>query len=101
MLTDILFLILAGFISGFVAIFSVINYVFPVEFQTSVTWFLNHLAYARGVFPVNALLNAVSLYVSFIALFYGLKIALWVFGHTPWIGSSKKFPTISHRSGKN
>lgn len=100
MIYNLFFYTLGLLTNAFTALFSVIDYVFPPEFQQSVVFFVNHLAYAKGIFPVNALLNAISLYLSFIALFYGLKVVLWVFAHTPWIGSHKKMPSLSHKPGK-
>lgn len=102
MLYDLFFYTLGGIINAFAWLFQSISYVFPEEFQESITFFISHLAYAKGIFPVDSLLNALELYLVFVAYFYGLKITLYIFAHTPWIGGKMfKLPSFSSKIGKN
>lgn len=101
MLTSILFLVLGSILLGFSKIFSIIDYAIPNQIESAISYFLNYFIYFRGIFPIDTLLQVISAYLTFIVLFYGLKIGLYLFAHLPFFGGYKKLPTISSKVGQN
>lgn len=100
MITSALLYILGSILNAFFFIFSAISYAVPDEIESSITFLLGYVNIFSGVFPLDTLYSVILAYLSFITLFYGLKVALWVFAHIPFIGSGRKFPSVSSKAGK-
>lgn len=94
MIFDALILIGNVVVVSLAKLLSLIVIQLPVKFISSITYFVSHLLYARGFFPINELFQAMGVYLIFLGGYYTFKLLRWAFALSPWIGKSVGDPTI-------
>lgn len=81
-------------------IFSIIDYVFPEQIEQAVIDLLGYIKYASVLIPVDDLIQALIYYLTFLSLFYGLKVGLYAISFMTKVTHHTKLPTISNKTGK-
>lgn len=83
MLVDILLLV-AGFVLNFISfLFGLITFVIPVEALASISQAFSYIAYVQAFFPIDTLVTVLTSYLSFLLLWYGWKLIMWVYSILP------------------
>jgi len=114
MITSILFGIGAWFLSMIATILNALTWTIPSAFTDSITSYISYLGYAQGIVPVVAtpgytglagsigLLTLFGYGLSFITLWYTVKLIIWMFALIPWIGKHVPMPhSGGHSSGEH
>lgn len=109
MITDILVLIIGGFVQLVVFLFSAITFFIPTQFATAISEFVGHLRYAQGIMPIvpdpsmtglasnTGIMTILGWALGFIAAWYTLKLVLFTFSIIPWLGRHIHLP---HSGGR-
>lgn len=93
MLVDTFFFVINLILTGISKAFSALSLALPEEITTSIEYFVSHFAYLSGIVNVQALFSALGFLLTFTALWYTVRIILWIFALTPWIGKDATMPT--------
>lgn len=89
-----LFLWLFGFVLWlFNIIFGSIPFSLPANFISSVEYFFAQLKYADILIPVNTLMQALGVWLTFIATYYSVKIFMWIY-HVIRHGGDSDLPVL-------
>lgn len=98
MITDVLLYLASGFLSGLHLLFSVLNFVVPVQVTSAIQYFFSYFGYLSGVIPIDTLFSVVSVYVAFMGFYYTYKLALFLYALTPFFGKKAKVGGRLHHS---
>lgn len=80
MLIDLFNLIASGLIAVVVQILSLIPFIIPAQIGNSIRFVLEKLLIVQGVFPIHDFLLAGIFFVSFLTIWYTLKVMLFALG---------------------
>lgn len=92
MLVDIVLYLASIILFGFGLVLQTIGFVIPDGIEDALAYFFSSFNIYQGVFPVSTLMSAVGIYFSFLVALYSVKIALFLFGMTPWFGKKGRIP---------
>lgn len=67
-------------------LFGQLAFVIPVNITNAVTYFLSYLGYLGYILPVNTLMQAVGVYLTFLGVWYTLRIIQWMLQILPFVG---------------
>jgi len=105
MLVDIFLFLVGVFLHIVSGLFSLLSWPIPAAFQTAVSEWLGYLGYLQGIFPIVpdasmsglahsiGLLTIVGYGLQVIALWYTIRILLFVLALIPGIGKHLDLPT--------
>jgi len=95
MIFNILFFLAGALLHSIVLVLTPLTQAIPSQIQTSISSIFGYLNYFRGWFPVNTLMQVVSVYLGVLVLVYTWRLVLYVFALTPWFGKDIQPPSLS------
>jgi hypothetical protein len=95
MITTIIVLLITLLLSAVSFALGLVTFVLPDQFTEAITYFVSYLSYADFLIPIDTLLQATGIYVTFIFALYSVKILMWVFRHLPFFKHHES-PTLHH-----
>lgn len=97
MITSFLLLIGGIFLNLVAFLFSIIDWTIPSEVSDMLAYFTQNLGYANAFFPINTLLQALTVYLTFLLAWYSIKLIQWVLNHIPYF-RTEKTPILGDKS---
>jgi len=92
MIFDLIFFLGGFLLSVLNYFFSGLSFLIPNAVENSIVYLLGFLNYFGGIINVPALLTTISFLAGFYAIWYSVKIALWLYGFIPYIGVKADIP---------
>lgn len=99
MITDIFLFVIGGIIYALSSILGAITWTIPSQIADAISWAFSQLHYLDIFFPVDTLMQAIGFYITFLALYYGIKITMWTYHLIRHGGSAGSLPTIVDQVG--
>lgn len=95
MIPNFFFIIIDLFLLIVIGVFSLVTFTVPPQIASSLTYLINYFNYARGIVPVNDLLEASIAILTAWILIYSVKVFLWGFSIIPFFGKKTDLPKHS------
>lgn len=100
MIFDMLFWLAGTMLWLLSSLLATVSFVFPIQIQDAIIYFMGYLNYLNGFIDINTLLTAIGVYILAFSSIYLIKTILWAWGHMPWIGKHIKLPTQKHHKNQ-
>lgn len=95
MITDVLIILLQGFLGIIQFLLGAITYIIPTQIGQAFNTFFAYVQIGNGLFPVTTALTAIGTVLTVWVLLYVVKVILFAFSAIPWFGKVLHLPNHS------